>query len=134
MRPRRATLPGPTGSKWPGAYTGVASIVMADDSGSDEGNVPEERGGGDTPNPFSAFPMFGDIARALQGQGPLNWDAARQFALLGATEGAPEHNVDPAVRITYAALAQIAGMHVNDVTGSDTVFPEPRIVTRGQWT
>ena len=25
-------------------------------------------------------------------------------------------------------------MHVNDVTGSDTVFPEPRIVTRGQWT
>ena len=25
-------------------------------------------------------------------------------------------------------------MHVNDVTGTDAVFPEPRIVTRGQWT
>lgn len=86
------------------------------------------------PDPFSALPMFADIAKALQGQGPLNWDAARQFAMLGATEGTPEHNVDPAVRIAYAQLAQIAGMHVNDVTGSDTVFPEPRIVTRGQWT
>jgi putative hydrolase len=86
------------------------------------------------PDPFSAFPMFADIARALQGQGPLNWDAARQFAMLGATEGTPEHNVDPSVRIAYAQLAQIAGMHVNDVTGSDTVFPEPRVVTRGQWT
>ena len=27
-------------------------------------------------NPFSALPMFGEIAKALQGQGPLNWDAA----------------------------------------------------------
>jgi putative hydrolase len=78
--------------------------------------------------------MFADIARALQGQGPLNWDAARQFAMLGATEGAPESNVDPQVRIAYADLARIAAMHVNDVTGSDTVFPEVRIVTRGQWT
>jgi putative hydrolase len=89
-------------------------------------------------NPWAALPMFGDIARMLQsqlqGQGPLNWDAARQFAMFGATEGGAESNVDPAVRITYAQLAQIAGMHVNDVTGCDTVFPEPRAVTRGQWT
>ena len=86
------------------------------------------------PNPFSAFPMFGDIARMLQGQGPLNWDAARQFALLGATQGASEPNVDPTVRIAYTDLARIAGMHVHDVTGTDTPFPEPRVVTRGQWT
>jgi putative hydrolase len=100
---------------------------------SDDFNESDGRGI-DPANPFAAFPMFGDIARALQGQGPLNWDAARQFAMLGATEGAPEHNVEPAVRIAYGELAQIAGMHVNDVTGADTVFPEPRIVTRGQWT
>ena len=87
-----------------------------------------------TPNPFASLPMFGDIARALQGQGPLNWDAARQFAMLGATEGGSEANVDPQVRMKYADLAPIAAMHVNDVTGSDTVFPEARIVTRGQWT
>ena len=88
----------------------------------------------DVPNPFAAFPMFGDVAKLLQGQGPLNWDAARQFALLGATQGAPEPNVDPAVRMSYAQLAPIAAMHVDDVTGTDTVFPEPRTVTRGQWT
>jgi putative hydrolase len=84
-------------------------------------------------NPFSAFPMFGDLARALQGQGPMNWDAARQFALLGATQGKPEHNIEPNVRIAYADLARIAGMHVDHVTSTDTTFPEPRIVTRGQW-
>lgn len=99
---------------------------MADESSPD-------RPGDREPNPFAGFPMFADLARALQGQGPLNWDAARQFALLGATEGSAEQNVDPVVRIAYADLARIAGMHVNDVTGSDTAFPEPRIVTRGQW-
>jgi putative hydrolase len=102
---------------------------MADDP------VPSERDDhDDASNPFAAFPMFGDLSRALQGQGPLNWDAARQFAMLGATEGAPEPNVDPTVRLAYAGLAQIAAMHVNDVTGSDLVYPEPRIVTRGEWT
>jgi putative hydrolase len=103
---------------------------MADDPGLPERDDSDD----DSANPFAAFPMFADIAKALQGQGPLNWDAARQFAMLGATEGAPESNVDPQVRIAYADLARIAAMHVNDVTGSDTVFPEARIVTRGQWT
>jgi putative hydrolase len=101
-----------------------------DPSGRDESG---DETGGDVPNPFSAFPMFGDIAKAMQGQGPLNWDAARQFAMLGATQGEPEANVDPAVRIAYVDLARIAGMHVNDVTAADTPFPEPRIVTRGTW-
>ncbi len=31
--------------------------------------------------------MFAELARALAGQGPLNWDAARQFALLAAAGG-----------------------------------------------
>ena len=94
----------------------------------------DDQGQGDEPfNPFGAFPMFGDIAKALQGQGPLNWDAARQFAMLGATEGQPEHNVDPGDRIAYGELARIAAMHVNDVTGGENDPPEPRIVTRGQW-
>lgn len=96
--------------------------------------MPREPGDDDAPNPFGGLPMFGDIARLLQGQGPLNWDAARQFAMLAATQGEAEANVDPAVRMSYAQLAQIAAMHVNHVTGADTVFPEPRVVTRGQWT
>ena len=96
----------------------------------------DERGDGSSDpaaNPFAAMPMFGDLAKALQGQGPLNWDAARQFAMLGATQGETEHNVDPAVRIAFTELARIAAMHVNDVTGADTEFPEPRVVTRSQW-
>jgi putative hydrolase len=97
---------------------------MADDR---EGDQPEPF------NPFSAFPMFAEISKALQGQGPLNWDAARQFAQLGASEGTSEPNVDPAIRITYADLARIAGMHVNDITGATLTFPEPRVVTRSQW-
>lgn len=84
-------------------------------------------------NPFSALPMFGDIAKALQGQGPLNWDAARQFALLGASQGQSEPNIEPSVRMAYADLARIAGMHVNDVTGAGLSYPEPRVLTRSQW-
>ncbi|HEY3484555.1 MAG TPA: zinc-dependent metalloprotease [Ilumatobacteraceae bacterium] len=87
----------------------------------------------DPRNPFAGLPMFGDLARALAGQGPLNWDAARQFAQLGATGGKAEHNVDPAVRLAYADLSRIAAMHVSDVTGAELAFPEPQIVTRGQW-
>ncbi len=93
----------------------------------------DEPNPGDVPNIFSAFPMFGEIAKAMQGQGPLNWDAARQFAMLGATQGEPESNVDPTVRIAFAELARIAGMHVSDLTGVDMDFPEPRVITRSQW-
>lgn len=95
--------------------------------------IPDDEPGDQPFNPFAAFPMFGDIAKALQGQGPLNWDAARQFAILGATQGEPEHNVDPADRIAFTELARIAAMHVNDVTGADAEFPDPRVVTRSQW-
>jgi putative hydrolase len=106
---------------------------MADGPTPDQSPDENDDQSGDAVNPFAGLPMFGDIARALQGQGPLNWDAARQFAMLGATQGQPEHNIDPTVRIAYTDLARIAGMHVNDVTGADTTFPEPRVVTRGTW-
>lgn len=84
-------------------------------------------------DPFSALPLFGDLARALAGQGPLNWDAARQFAQLGATGGRTDHNVDPLVRPVYAELSRIAAMHVGDVMGTDIAFPEPQLVTPAQW-
>jgi putative hydrolase len=94
-----------------------------------EGSSPEER----PDDPFSGLPMFADLARALSGQGPLNWDAARQFANLGATGGAPEVNVDPAVRLAFADLARLAWYNVADVVGTDDPAPEPLPVTRGQW-
>jgi putative hydrolase len=94
-----------------------------------EGSTPDER----PEDPFSSLPMFGDLARALAGQGPLNWDAARQFAQLGATGGAVEPNVDPAVRLAYSDLSRLAWYHVADVIGSSQPAPEPQAVTRSQW-
>lgn len=106
---------------------------MADD----DGNV----------NPFEGMPMFGDISRMLAGQGPLNWEAARQFAILsasgdeaaglmgmmgGGSVPAPP-NIDPAVRIKYAELAQIARLHVADVMGVDVPDVEPSVATPQQW-
>jgi putative hydrolase len=82
---------------------------------------------------FSSLPMFGDLAKALQNQGPLNWDAARQFAQLGATGGAAEANVDPSVRLAFSELTRIAWLHVADVIGSDGTPPEPQTVTRSHW-
>ena len=84
-------------------------------------------------NPFANLPMFGDLAKALAGQGPLNWDAARQFAGLASNSGVSEPNVDPAVRIALADLARIIEMHVRDLTALDTPFPEITPVTKGVW-
>src|SRR4051812_29612931 len=95
---------------------------MADDT-------PEER----PDDFFSQLPMFGDLARALQGQGPLNWDAARQFAQLGATGGSPEVNVDPAVRLAFADLSRIAWFHVAEVMGVGSEAPDVHTVSRSQW-
>ena len=84
-------------------------------------------------NPFENLPMFGDLARALSGQGPLNWDAARQFAALAANGGEAEVNIDPSVRIKLGELAQIAALHVRDLTGFDGPSPEVLPVTSGAW-
>lgn len=109
---------------------------MADDGGDDQ-----------TPNPFEMFggmPMFGDISRMLAGQGPLNWDAARQFAIMSSTGGSgipgvsgspvvASPNIDPSVRIKYGELADIARLHVSDVMGIDVPEVEPSVATPEQW-
>jgi putative hydrolase len=89
----------------------------------------------DDANPFANLPMFGDLAKALSGQGPLNWEAARQFAALAATGGEAERNPDPQVRIALAELTDIADMHIRAVTGLE---PHPQrfevvTVTPGAW-
>jgi putative hydrolase len=91
---------------------------------------------GDLPsgdNPFAGMPMFGEFAQMLAGQGPLNWDAAKQFAAVAATGGAAEANVEPSTRIAMAELARILEMHVHDLTGLTTMFPEVTPVTPGVW-
>jgi putative hydrolase len=96
---------------------------------------------GESIDPFAGMPLFGDLSRALSGQGPLNWDAARQFALLAASGGGllagagatVSGNVDPAVRIKYGELASIARLHVADVMGLEVPVVEPAVATREQW-
>ncbi len=84
-------------------------------------------------NPFANLPMFGDLSKALSGQGPLNWDAARQFASLSASGGASEPNVDPAVRIALSNLLPIAEMHVRDLTGLEAAPASLELTTPGVW-
>ena len=83
-------------------------------------------------NPFAAMPFLGDIMKSLAGQGPLNWDIARQVAYVGLGQGGA--NVDPAARIAFENLAPLAHRHINDFLATDA-GPEPRIecVTPAQW-
>lgn len=103
---------------------------MADGDPPQQPDEPDDTGPSD---PLSSLPLFGDLSRALAHQGPLNWDAARQFAQMSATGGAGEANVDPTVRLRYGELAEIARMHVAGVLGDDLSTPEPQTVTRSQW-
>jgi putative hydrolase len=110
------------------------------DDGNDDAIEPND------PNPFAGMPLFGDLSRALSGQGPLNWDAARQFALLAASGGdmagmmtsggvtpVPTANIDPSVRIKYGELAGIARLHVADVMGIAVTDAAPDVATPEQW-
>ena len=85
--------------------------------------------GGD--NPFGAMPFLGDIMKSLAGQGPLNWDIARQVAYMSV--GGQATNVEPSARIAFEEFAPLAQRHIVDfVPGIDF---EPRIecVTPAQW-
>ena len=68
-------------------------------------------------NPFGGLPFFGDMMKAMAGQGPLNWDIAQQFAVMGTSTEGGQPNVDPAARIAMEQLIPIAVMHVGDVLG-----------------
>lgn len=83
------------------------------------------------------MPIFGDLARMFQSQGPVNWDIARQIGVYMASQGEAEPNVDPVARIRFEELARIAEMHVANKTGLDTmVGGHPLTVvptTRSSW-
>jgi putative hydrolase len=90
---------------------------------------------GGSGNPFES--LFQDLARLLSTQGALNWDFARQMAAWVATEGQPEGNVDPVVRIRVEEVARVAELHVSAATGlSTTATGRPlkvRPVGRNDW-
>lgn len=71
----------------------------------------------------------------MSAQGPLQWDVARQTALMAATEGVTEHNVDPQRRIAVESLANVARMHVAEMTGLASPVAVPLdVVGRATWT
>ncbi len=76
------------------------------------------------PNPFGNIPLFGDLAKMMQQQGSLDWNAAQQFALsvLADPSAAPDNrqlmnNVDPLDRIKLEEYGKIAEMFVTATTG-----------------
>jgi putative hydrolase len=91
----------------------------------------------DPPDPFQGLPFLGDLARLVQSQGPVAWDAARQLAHMIASEGGSEPNVDPVVRIQLEQLARVADLHIASATGLPTSTTGAPItvlpVTRTQW-
>ncbi|MCP3936250.1 MAG: zinc-dependent metalloprotease [Actinomycetia bacterium] len=96
-----------------------------------------DSGSSDPDDPFSGLPFFGDLGKLLGGsEGPLNWDAARQFAL-GLASGGSEPNVDPIHRTKLADLSRIAELRVNSATGLDLTVdgtsPIVVPVTRSEW-
>ncbi len=92
---------------------------------------------GDGDNPFAGMPLFGDLARMLQQQGPLAWDAARQLAMSTASGGKPDVNVDPLERMKFEQLARVADLHVTGATGLTTSVDGRSVqvspVSRSQW-
>ena len=79
-----------------------------------------DSGSSNPEDPFSGLPFFADLGKLLgSSSGPVNWDAARQFALGLATDGGSEPNVDPAHRVKLADLSRIAELHVAKSTDLD---------------
>jgi putative hydrolase len=97
--------------------------------------APDDPFGSD--DPFRGMPFLGDLARLIQQQGPISWDAARQLAFSIASGGVSEPNVDPADRFQLEQLARVADLHVSSTTGLPTSVTgrpltiEP--VTRTRW-
>jgi putative hydrolase len=90
--------------------------------------------GGGGPNPFG---FFGDLMKLFVSDGPLNWQIARQAALLASTGGQPEPNVDPLERLRLEELLRVADLHVADATGLPTAqaggIVSVRAVSKAEW-
>lgn len=93
--------------------------------------------GGGTPDPFRSFagnPLFKAMMGALSGQGPLNWDIARQIAVIGAAGERDDAQPEPRERYEFNDLARIAAMHVATSLGRpEAPVAEFLAVSRTAW-
>jgi putative hydrolase len=78
-----------------------------------------------------------DLAKMLTSQGPINWEFARQLALMTANEGEAEANPDPLARVRLEELLRVAELHVEEATGLPAAGTggvlSVRAVTRSDW-
>ena len=83
------------------------------------------------------MPFLGDLAKMLQQQGPVSWDAAGQLALSIASGGQSEPNVDPLERIKLEELGRVADLQISATTGLSTSTTGSSVkvlpVTRTMW-
>lgn len=98
-------------------------------------SVPDPFGAG---SPFEGGPLgdlMRNLARFFTGQGPLNWEIAREMARWAATGNEAEPNPEPLARVRLEELIRVAGMHVSEATGlvdaGGLLSVTP--VTRAQW-
>lgn len=89
-------------------------------------------------NPFEGIPFLNDLSRMMKSSGPINWDAARQFAIQVANGGSSEPNPDPLERLHLNDLFRVADLRVADATGLPTSTTGALLtitpVTRHEWT
>lgn len=88
------------------------------------------------PDPFRGIPLFGDLAKLVAQQVGAGWDAAAQLAVMVASDGVAEANVDPLDRIAFEQLTRVAELHIAEITGlTPPTGPAGSIevVTRSAW-
>jgi len=119
----------------------VAHPSHGPDPGDDEDGPGREFGFGlpGFPGGIPGIPGFGDLDLTqlmgmLSSPGPVNWAIAAQIARQVATDGAPEHPIEPAAAAEFADLARAAQTHVADLTGLAAGLTAPvRVVTATEW-
>ena len=75
-------------------------------------------GASDPNNPMGG--LLGDLMKVIgsgPGAGDTWFEAARTLAHGVATDGGPDENADPLVRIAFEELGRVAELHVADATG-----------------
>lgn len=110
--------------RWAHIYHGVVSTSGPFGSDPSDGE-----------QPFEAMNFFlQDLSRMFSGNPGGSWDSAYQLSAAIATEGNPEHNVDPAERLAIEQLARVAELHVSQVTGRGVESPiRLEALNRTQW-
>ena len=87
--------------------------------------------------PFGSVPFLNDMMKAMAAQGPLNWQLATEAAAAGARGDTDDPEPDPSTRLAFNRLADIADMHVREITllstGPNDTHTEVHTTTRSIW-